>query len=646
MRKEAREALEQSFTPSLARRLSRTLVEQSRQSLPYEKRYRSPSHEALSMLDTSEAADRSTISDQTEYKQSGNRSIRRTNSLLEPASKDRARRSPRRSVSLFDDDEMDLDVDVDECSRLLPPYPGQIMTLGRKYKECGKSGSGKLRRENFHSYRADKIQEETAEADVDNNGTENGSISECTSVSIGDSNTNLQDVTSSLSVKSYETSPTESSSVDYKSAYGSSSSKAELSRNFENRLLAAENLIKESKLKNLGPSKFNPNLSSSYRDTDKCEKQSLISIPDAASSVISKRRSCIPSLRLRSGSLTRESSLSDRRKSYADSPDSSLSLRSSSPEKSLLSKFFKAGSKDESKEKEKEEKAQKSKQHRISRFLRPDFFDTPREESRYVKEKEAQKAAENERRKSRFMKRKSESKTQENAVEQEKRDKELKNEINALRKDRGAEDPLEEKMKREEPEESNEGKIVRQGSRNSFLHSLEKKLEKFRSGDDAKPVANGGAASEPVREHSAPPAESAAADCDSIKKAVSVENLSPKKREQTPSKSRVSSVLGLFKSDTKQAANGRTQSTILSRLKKSPPKSVRDATAADDATPSSTSRIPTKLAKADPKPTKKLAEMRKSVEKTGPESPKRSIAVEREAEAGEDSDREGEKGFV
>ncbi|XP_076231597.1 nuak family kinase 1 [Calliopsis andreniformis] len=621
-RKEARESLEQSFTPSLARRLSRTLVEQSRQSLPYEKRYRSPSREALSLLDTSEAGDRSTISDQTEYKQqSDNRSIRRANSLLEPSSKDRTRRSPRRSVSLFDDDEMDFDVDIDD-NRSLPLYPGHIMTLGRKYKEPGKSGTGKLRRENFHSYRTDKIQEEGIEDHLDNNGTENGSTSECTSVSIGDSNTNLQDMTSSLSVKSYETSPTESSSVDYKSAYGSTSSRSELSKNFENRLLAAENLIKESKLKNLGPGKFNPNLSSSYRDTDKCEKQSLISAADSGSSVISKRRSCIPSLRLRSGSLTREPSLSDRRKSYADSQDSSLSIRSVSPEKSLLSKFFKTGSRDS----DSKEKPQKSKQHRISRFLRPDFFDTPREESQYVKEKEAQKAAENERRKSRFMKRKSENKTQENAVEQEKRDKELKNEINALRKDR-REEPLEEKMKRE-PEESHETKIERQGSRNSFLHSLEKKLEKLRSGEDTKPVANGGIV-EPLREHSAPPAECLSPNCESIKKAVSVENLSPKKQEQT--KSRVSSVLGLFKStDAKQAANGgRAQNAILSRLKRSPPKSTKTDTNTEDVAPSSASRIPTKLSKSDSKSTKKLGETKKpSVEKI--ESPKRSPSKEKQ----------------
>lgn len=609
------------------------------------------------MLDTSEAGDRSvsTVSDQTEYKQRpANRSIRRTNSLLETASRDRerSRRSPRRSVSLFDDDydadeghrhndENDDDADVDESNgydKSLPPFPGQVMTLGRKYKDA--SATGKLRRENFHPYRTEKIQEETTDAD-------NGSISECTSVSVCTSNTNLQDATSSLSAKSYETSPTESSSnpIDYKSIYARSE---HLSRNFENRLLAAENLIKESKLKNLGPSKFNPNLSSSYRDTDKCEKQSLISIAEATGpSGITKRRTCIPSLRLRSGSLTRESSLpSDRRKSFADSQDRSLGSRATSPEKSLLSKLFKASGNRETDSRDKEkEKPQKSKQHRISRFLRPDFFDTPREESRYVKEKEEQKAAENERRKSRFIKRKNEKKSQENVAEPEKRDKELKNEINSLRKDRRSEDRSEEKSGGDSPEECRHAKVERQESRKSFLHSLEKKLEKLGSGEDAvvKPVANGAVTSEAVREHSAPPAAVPSTgepnSSGTIKKASSVEDLSSKKprpsERPSSAKSRVSSVLGLFRSaDTKQAANGgaRTQNAFLSRLKKSPPKNARaDASSVDD-TPSTSSKIPTKFAKTDSKSAKKLGDAKKqpaTAEKLGRESPKRSPSKEK-----------------
>lgn len=668
MTKEAQESLEQSFTPSLARRLSRTFIEQTRQSLPYETRYRSPSRETVSLLDTSEAGDRSvsTISDQTEYKQRpANRSIRRTNSLLETASRDRdgdrSRRSPRRSVRLFDDDydadeghrhndENDDDADVDESNgydRSLPPFPGQVMTLGRKYKDAsGKSATGKLRRENFHPYRTEKIQEETTDADnAENNGTDNGSISECTSVSVCTSNTNPQDATSSLSAKSYETSPTESSSnpIDYKSIYARSD---HLSRNFENRLLAAENLIKESKLKNLGPSKFNPNLTSSYRDTDKCEKQSLISIAEATgSSGISKRRTCIPSLRLRSGSLTREPGLlSDRRKSSADSQDRSLGSRATSPEKSLLRKLFKASGSREADSRDKEkEKPQKSKQHRISRFLRPDFFDTPREESRYVKEKEEQKAAENERRKSRFIKRKNEKKSQESVAELEKRDKELKNEINSLRKDRRSEDRSEEKSRGDSPEECRVARVERQESRKSFLHSLERKLEKLGSDEDAvaKPVANGAVANEAVREHSAPPAAVPSAgesnSSGTIKKAISVEDLSSKKprssERQSSAKSRVSSVLGLFRSaDAKQAANGgaRTQNAFLSRLKKSPPKSARaDASSVDDA-PSTSSKIPTKFAKTDSKPAKKLGEARKQpAEKLGRESPKRSPSKEK-----------------
>ena len=670
MTKEAQESLEQSFTPSLARRLSRTFIEQTRQSLPYETRYRSPSRETVSLLDTSEAGDRSvsTISDQTEYKQRpANRSIRRTNSLLETASRDRdrdrSRRSPRRSVSLFDDDydaneghrhndENDDDADVDESNgydRSLPPFPGQVMTLGRKYKDAsGKSATGKLRRENFHPYRTEKIQEETTDADnLENNGTDNGSISECTSVSVCTSNTNLQDATSSLSAKSYETSPTESSSnpIDYKSIYARSD---HLSRNFENRLLAAENLIKESKLKNLGPSKFNPNLTSSYRDTDKM-RETVVDLDRRGDWLLRDLEAADlhpqPATALRvAHERTQPAQRSTKIIRGFAGPQPRLARRQPreiTPEQVVQSQR-QPGKRTRGTRRKEKEKPQKSKQHRISRFLRPDFFDTPREESRYVKEKEEQKAAENERRKSRFIKRKNEKKSQENVAELEQRDKELKNEINSLRKDRRSEDRSEEKSRGDSPEECRDTRVERQESRKSFLHSLEKKLEKLGSGEEtvAKPVANGAVTNEAVREHSAPPAAvpSTGESSDTVKKAISVEDLSSKKprptERQSSAKSRVSSVLGLFRSaDAKQAANAgaRTQNAFLSRLKKSPPKNARpDASSVDEA-PSTSSKIPTKFAKTDAKSAKKLGEARKqpaTAEKLGRESPKRSPSKE------------------
>ncbi|XP_026671095.1 uncharacterized protein LOC108627131 isoform X2 [Ceratina calcarata] len=647
--REMRESFEQSFTPSLARRLSKTLIEQTRRSLT---RSPSVSREKDSVPSffvdsaTSEAAaDRSisTVSDQTEYKDRTptSRILGRSNSLLEPTihRASGSRVSPRRSVSLFDnDDHHDHEDDHDIDGRVNEDSDhSSSREVGRWYKDAG-CGRSKLRKDSFRSYRADKIQEETM---YDGKSDNTCSLFECAPASVTDSN-----------AKSYETSPTESSSSscnvvgEYKSPY-----KTDSSRNFENRLLAAENLIKESKLKNLGPtasSVGNRNLSSSYQDTDKCDKRSLLSIAEASgiSVAVPKRRSCIPSLGLRSGSLTREPSVVvDRRKSFADSRDASLITRNSGPEKSLLGRIFKTASgnresdsKDKDKEKEKEkdtEKPQKCKQRRISRFLRPDFFDTPREESQYAKEKDERKAAENERRKSRFIRRKSENKAaanpnREGSVEQEKkREKELKNEINSLRRDRRSRDEsCEERANAQR--ESPEG-----GSKDGFLHSLEKKLERLRSNEDnaqrkkrvAKSTANGRWKSETARERSAPPI-----DCStmsehtvSAKRASSVEELCPPKNSKNGKA--VSSVLGLFKTDSKQLANGsRSQSTILSRLKKSPPKTSKPAKPGDEeaTTPvTGSSRIPTKL---DTKSTKRIGgngDAKRSDAKTE-SSPKRS----------------------
>ncbi|XP_076754279.1 nuak family kinase 1 [Xylocopa sonorina] len=424
-------------------------------------------------------------------------------------------------------------------------------------------------RTNYRSYRTDKIQEETLD-DAVADRSETFDNSDCTSASVCDSN----------NTKSYETSsPTESSgnAADYKSA-------------FENRLLAAENLIKESKLRNLGRPSSSEN-----------------TIATAAS----KRRSCIPSLRLRSGSLTREpSTFLDRRKSFADSRDSQL----------LFGKLFGTGvgeradryrdhhhHQEKQEEQEKvEEKPQKSKQRRISRFLRPDFFDTPREESRYAKEKDAQKAAENERRKSRFMRRKSENKptpsSRECSVDREKererereREKELKNEINSLKRDvlsTGVE------VEEEETKKTRDASPCDGCARNGFLHSLEKKLEKLRSNDQqtkqkrriARPgTINGletGEEIETGRERSAPPLDccssaSASTERQAIaKRAVSAEELSPSsinsRTGRNSSKSKVSSVLGLFKTTDGKHRDSNSSRTILpSGSKRSPGKSAK-----------------------------------------------------------------------
>ncbi|XP_048266930.1 serine/arginine repetitive matrix protein 2 isoform X4 [Bombus terrestris] len=665
MKKETQESLEQSFTPSLTRRLGRTLIEQTRRSLTRspsvsrEGRARSAERdasEATAASSSSAAVDRSvsTVSDQSEYKHrsaSDRRPIRRSNSLLESATGSLA--SPRRTVVGLFDDEDDLADHRQPHGRssFFSTFPRDTVArgnLGRWYNETGggRASTGRLRKDSFRSYRTDKIQEETSDDAFA--ADRSGSISEYASTSACDSNTNPLDD---------DASPTESctaNAVDYKPAYNSDPS----SRNLENRLLAAENLIRESKLKNLGSS-GGVNLTSSYRDTDKCEKRSLISVAETTgASATSKRRTCIPSLRLRSGSLTREPSAAvDRRKSLADSQDvANLVARTLVPERSLLSKFFKTAAnrseneptrdKEKQTELEKEkEKPQKSKQRRISRFLRPDFFDTPREESRYAKEKEAQKAAENERRKSRFIKRKSENKdaaaaaaatavsktsvptttSREGSVETEKkREKELKNEINCRRRDRCS----------RERETATETTEPVEGSRNGFLHSLEKKLESLRCNDEQrasdreKTTVKSTASDERTlgkeasRERSAPPVDrrlsSASNERVSLERASSVEDLSrPKNPKRNSPKSRVSSVLGLFKTvDPKQLANGaRSQTTILAKLKKSPPKVLADLTSVEDATtaPIVGSKIPTKLAaNADAKSAKKIGETNKS----------------------------------
>ncbi|KAI4502185.1 hypothetical protein M0802_002867 [Mischocyttarus mexicanus] len=628
IRKEAQESLEQNFTPSLARRLSRQFIEQTRQSLPrspsisYEKYYQSPTRENLSLIDTPDGIKRhsssTTSSDQTEYRsRSADRNIRRTNSLLEAGNKtDKLdHRFSRRSISLFDDDD-----------NFLSP-PRQVMTLGRKYKESGKLNSGNTWRDTFSVHRTDKIQEESLEdtsqfpREVLNNTDNNvdiGSTSECTSISICNSNTNLVDTTSSIS----NTSPADSSS-NILIESGKSLYRMESSRNFENRLLAAENLIKESKLKNLGPMKLDPNLNCNYKETDKCDKESLNSISDAPNMNVSKRRSCIPSLRLRSGSLTREPCIdSDRRKSFAGSQSITLSnIRAVSPEKSILSKFFRAGS---SKENNSKDKSQKPKQHRISRFLRPDFFDTPREESRYVKEKEALKAAENERRKSRFMKKKNENKSTEAKLET-KPEKELKNEMNSLKKDNIFDNSSDDKSN---IDDNSNLKFVRQSSKSSFLHSLEKKLEKFRVTDDTSKSSNGGILIDQkvraLRENSAPPSDSLFTESNLIKRAISVEDLPLAKENSLNSrKSKVSSVLGLFKStDVKQNSNAnKSQSSLMSKLKKSPPKVIKADTSANEDT-SLTSKIPMKTIKNDSRSIKKPIESKKTLDNTVTESKK------------------------
>lgn len=569
----------------------------------------------MNLLDGSDIENlnpRSTTSDQTEYRgKSSERNIKRSNSLMvsrDPADKIDYR-TTRRSVSLFEDED-----------KSLPPLPRHVMTLGRKYRDSGKSNNCSMKRENFHNYRNDKIQEETFDESKTPNikidHVDDGFEQTSEGNSVSSLNTNFVDTASSVSARSSETSPNESTSNMMDFTY---SCKSDPSKDFENRLLAAENLIKESKLRNLGPSSFDVNLNSSYRDTDKCNKESLDSISESGSG--DRRRSYIPSLRLRSGSLTREPVESrTRRRSFTGSQDAVVA-RAPTPERSILSKFFKSGS-------SKDEKNPKpTGQRRISRFLRPDFFDTPREESQYVKDKEAQKAAENERRKSRFSKKKnSESKE---SKSESKPPKELKNEANSITKEQSEISSKDDKTDRDVSSISEDPKprFERGTTKNSFLHSLEKKLEKFRSGDDAsKAVVNSGNLIEQkirsLRESSAPPEELPLTESSLIKRAVSVEDLPLYNTISNPTKGKVSSVLGLFKNiDTKSSPNGqRPQSMLFSKLRKNSYKGSRSDSMTDGEI-ASTSKIPMKVEKASRKKSEEVKLSGKTIKTESKKSP-------------------------
>lgn len=667
MRREAQETLEQNFTPSLARRLSRQFIEQTRQSVP-----RSPSSardsnmycqsptrdlESLVGAGPSEIAklrySTSTTSDRTEYRgRSLDRGIRKTNSLLEPCRHDKSERhSPRRSISLFDDD------GCDDGRRLLPSLPKHVMTLGRRYKESVRPNVvGNVTRDSFHGHRTDKIQEEPGDdtylpvrkEGIDNVAEEVSTL-EDTSISVSNSMDNTATV---VSTATWSVSPTESAS-NLGDCGNSICHRPDLSKSFENRLLAAENLIKESKLKNL--QQFNPNLSCNYRDTDKCDKESLTTISEPLSSgcnsVASKRRSCIPNLRLRS--LTRESSMSaERGKALTGSPDDASDHAGSiNQERSILSKLFRGTGKEA--EPKDGSRSQKPKR-RISRFLRPDFFDTPREESRYVKEKEAQRAAENERRKSRFMRRKNESGERK---EDEKICKQLKNEINALQKDKlGSAASAASSFSSSSPSsspssflEDKERAKVERGSKSGFLHSLEKKLEKLRSNDETTTTTttSGGSISSDLakarglREYSAPPVECPPAESSlpEVKRTLSVEALSrrggPSKEDckrNVPSKERrVTSVLGLFKTTTDIAKRSANNAANVSKLKRSPPKCVKSVVEPSlEEDVAATSKIPTTKVI---KPTRGPPENKRSPEKVASElkrSPPKEKTKEKE----------------
>nr|CAD7258668.1 unnamed protein product [Timema shepardi] len=361
-----------------------------------------------------------------------------------------------------------------------------------------------------------------------------------------------------------------------------------------------------------------------------------------------KSRSQIPSLlRFRSSSLSRDIDKVKPKKDYqvseTDKEPKAVTSSRNTPERSILSKFFRPGSVDrntgETVKDTKEKKKSSGSTRRISRFLRPDFFDTPREESEYVKEKEAKKVADAEA-KSKARKKKIVEKLE--AARLENDVKKTSVDANAKRKDvspkkefekgnklhvnckmetinskdniknnsskkdikklsnEDVEDSTHEEDSKSKPKGKNGGTkndlFEKQNStsnaKSRFFHSLEKKLEKFRSTGDDIPSATSGKsrvdkAIRSLREQSLGPRSSDLITTESnlIKRAVSADDCSivphtgnhlSKFNNASNSKlgSKVNSVLGLFRKleDTPGAqlkkSQQRPKSMVINRVKR------------------------------------------------------------------------------
>jgi hypothetical protein len=388
-----------------------------------------------------------------------------------------------------------------------------------------------------------------------------------------------------------------------------------------------------------------PGLRSKHHDT-LLRKSST----NAASSLGSKGRSQIPSmLHFRSSSTSSCAVEKQKDKGVEEGTNCVRKPRSSAlirctPDRSILSKFFRQGPQEKGVTHEvisaNEDKDATKKKRRISRFLRPDFFDTPREESIYAKEKDARKAAEaeNKLKLRRNLKQLVAEKTGSPSQLQKPREIglslsseellktgpptassdnmntdegniNLKNSKRSYMEQTGDEKESGEQMKsgkemREKPdsisdlkkpetkclafEKQQNNTIVKGG----FLHSLEKKLEKFRSSVDSTLSANSSGKSHvdkaicSLREQSLTPrsADIITSESHLLKRAVSVSDCCtiesssksnvPSTKENASSKlgTRVTSVLGLFRKleDTpiKTCQSPSPRPSVLSRLRR------------------------------------------------------------------------------
>lgn len=380
--KESTEPLKHSFTPSLTHRLNNEYVEESRI-------YLYGSSPILRNLNAS--------SPKFEHDK---KNLRRSSSLLTP--RDESFGYPFNSFRKINS---------------LMNFGPKEMLFPHKWPRMVK--------ENGDNYNADKTQQLSfVNTDAWNNDAEGTLISERTSIAAYDSSANLHESAFNRSILSCESSPTKSFSnfLDHGLPY-----KSQASKNSEIRLLAEERLIEASKFKNVDNSNFVLNLHLKHNNKKTEEDKCFDVISDPTNLRIAKRSNSISSPPLKSSSLNREY-LSDRnrRTSFAGSQNT-LSVIIPTSGQPNLSKFRRFGCYQEHLKNElKEEK----KQRRISRFLRPDFFDTPREESQYFKEKEVKKTLENERRKARFIK-----KREHKAFGESENIPSLENELNSIMKE-------------------------------------------------------------------------------------------------------------------------------------------------------------------------------------------------------------------
>lgn len=383
-----------------------------------------------------------------------------------------------------------------------------------------------------------------------------------------------------------------------------------------------------------------PDVRSKYQDRPFRKSNS-----NATSSSEYKGRSRIPSLsHFRSPSVSCEVE-KQKKINVEEDTDSVITPRSTisrcTPDRSVLSKFFRQGCGEKDRRQQVqpagEEKDAAKKKRRISRFLRPDFFDTPREESIYAKEKDANKAED----KTKLKLRKniqslagekngslshvqtvletgsssshSEERLETNlitafpdSIDTDKDNFNLKNsnsETKQMEEKSGEQiksvSEMEEKSKSMNDAKKTEKscltfeKLSNNVNRKSqFLHSIEKKLEKFRLSGDYIPSASTSGKSRvdkairSLREQSLAPRSGDIVTSEShlLKRAVSVsdcctvesasKNYLPSMNENSHSKlrNRVTAVLGLFRNlevtPDKTCQSSSIQPSLLSRLRR------------------------------------------------------------------------------